>query len=508
MSAAHDVRPYGSRAFLVTPGGGVSPASYARAVVRPEVADVVPAAATVLVVLRSSDSRNQVADWLRLLSVDRAGNEGREDDDVRSVVIDVVYDGEDLAAVAAASGLAVETVVSLHTGAEYTCEFCGFAPGFGYLSGLPDSLVLPRRSTPRTSVPAGSVAIAGPYSAVYPSASPGGWHLLGHTDSVLWDLANDSPALLTPGTRVTFRAIRGSSVPESGRSTTRSPGEKSPAQIRVVAAGIASSMQDRGRVGYAHLGVPHSGALDAALRDLVNRLVGNVVDDAVIETAGGLVLEAVEPIVVADSSSGVVRTLSPREQVTVDPREDEMWAYLAVRGGFDIEPVLGSRSWDSLAKLGPVALERGDLLRVGPDPRTDLTTDLAPPRAHAATLRVHPGPRLDWFADDAFDHVASTEWTVSADVSRVGVRLRGASLLRHPDRVGEELPSEGLVTGAIQVPPDGEPLVMLNDHPTTGGYPVIGVIDERDLGALVQARPGGFVRLQQVTRAREGGAVA
>ncbi|MDQ3543042.1 MAG: allophanate hydrolase subunit 1, partial [Actinomycetota bacterium] len=184
MNAAHDVRPYGSRAFLVTPGGGVSPASYARAVVRPEVVDVVPAAATVLVVLRSGDSRNQVADWLRSLSVDRAGSEG-SDDDVRSVVIDVVYDGEDLAAVAAACGLAVEAVVSLHTGAEYTCEFCGFAPGFGYLSGLPDSLVLARRSTPRTSVPAGSVAIGGRYSAVYPSASPGGWHLVGRTDSVL-----------------------------------------------------------------------------------------------------------------------------------------------------------------------------------------------------------------------------------------------------------------------------------------------------------------------------------
>lgn len=505
MNVRNEVRWYGPLALLVTPGAGVSPPAFAHAVslsARADVVEVVPAAATVLVVLADRGSLNEVNDWLADLAV----SVGCLETDVagaRDLVLDVVYDGPDLASVADGSGLSVSDVVALHSSGIYRCEFCGFAPGFAYLSGLDPALVLPRRSTPRTSVPAGSVAIAGPYSTVYPSASPGGWHLLGRTDAVLWDPAADSPALITPGTRVMFRPVPESGCPQSrtpGLRTTRSASgtednqirERGRAALRVISPGWSTSCQDRGRCGLAALGVSRSGALDRARRDLVNRLVGNAGDDAVIETAGGLVLEAVAPVVVADSTTGAVRTLVAGERVAVDPRDGELWAYLAVRGGFDVEPVLGSRSWDNLSKLGPPPPERDDLIPVGPDPRSSLATDHAPPAPHpeALTVRVWRGPRLDWFVDGAFDQLVATPWTASADVSRVGVRLRGPALQRRTGEESEELPSEGVVAGAIQVPPDGQPVVMLSDHPTTGGYPVIGVVDDADLDLLAQSRPG------------------
>ncbi|MEU8638273.1 allophanate hydrolase subunit 1 [Amycolatopsis sp. NPDC048633] len=123
------------------------------------------------------------------------------------VVVPVVYDGEDLADVAAEAGMSVSALIARHSGGSYVSAFCGFAPGFAYLSGLDAALHVSRRSTPRTRIPAGSVAIAGEYSAVYPSASPGGWRLLGRTDVPVWDVERNPPNLLPPGTKVRFEAV-------------------------------------------------------------------------------------------------------------------------------------------------------------------------------------------------------------------------------------------------------------------------------------------------------------
>jgi KipI family sensor histidine kinase inhibitor len=503
VTSEHRVRPYGPRGVLVTPGGGVRPAALASVVAGWDgVAEVVPAAETVLVVLRSRDSLAEVANVIARLDVEVIGAGGESAAARDEVVIDVVYDGEDLGAVADASELSIADVVALHSGGTYSCDFCGFAPGFAYLSGLDPRLVLPRRATPRTSVPAGSVAIAGPYTAVYPSTSPGGWHLLGRADAVLWDVTADPPSRITPGTRVKFRPVT-----ESGRRQSRNPGRSTPGipngthdtQIRVIRAGISTSFQDRGRPGYAALGLPRSGAVDGTARDLVNRLVGNPADAAVVETAGGLAVEATAPVVVADSATGAVRTLAAGEQLMVDPAVGELYGYLSVRGGFDVEPVLGSRSWDSLSRLGPSFPGPGSGLRVGADPGTDLATDLAPHALRSRAIRLWAGPRLDWFVDGAFERLLGAVWTVTGDVSRVGVRLSGPALSRHAER-GGELPSEGLVSGAIQVPPDGQPVVMLSDHPTTGGYPVIGVVDDRDLAAIAQARPGSTVSFRRAAQ--------
>jgi biotin-dependent carboxylase-like uncharacterized protein len=350
------------------------------------------------------------------------------------------------------------------------------------------------------------VAIAGPYTAVYPSASPGGWHVLGHTDAALWDLGADPPALVTPGTTVRLRPVESLSGRPAVRIPNRTPprSESGPeaAQngvLRVVSAGVATSLQDRGRPGYAHLAVPGSGAVDRRGAALVNRLVGNPVDAAVLETAGGLVLEVIASGVVADSMSGAVQVVSPGGSLTVNPAADELWGYLAVRGGFAADAVLGSRSWDSLSKIGPPPPEPGDVLCAGRDPGTPMATDQAPrpPSGQTTVIRVGQGPRADWFGATAIDVLIGTVWTVAA-TSRVGVRLTGGQPLTRT--VEGELPSEGLVIGAIQVPPDGQPVVMLADHPTTGGYPVIAVVEEADVAAFAQRRPASSVRFRPIDR--------
>jgi KipI family sensor histidine kinase inhibitor len=167
------------------------------------VVELVPAARTLLVRFDPSvTNAERLGALLRQVSpVDRVAADAGE------VVIPVVYDGEDLAGVAAETGLSVASLVSRHTAGTYVSAFCGFAPGFAYLTGSDPALHVPRRSSPRTRIPAGSVAIAGEYSAVYPSASPGGWRLLGRTEVPVWDVERDPPNLLPPGTRVRFTAV-------------------------------------------------------------------------------------------------------------------------------------------------------------------------------------------------------------------------------------------------------------------------------------------------------------
>jgi len=195
----------GDEAVLVDVDDGPSPAALAAAVTAagsPAVVEVVPAAVTVLI--RTTPGAD-LADVARLVhecagradDVDPAG--GAEE-----LVVPVVYDGQDLADVAEHTGLAVPDVVAAHTGQLWTVAFCGFAPGFGYLAGLPGELHVPRRDTPRTAVEPGSVGIAGEFTGVYPRPSPGGWQLLGRTDLPVWDLGRQPPALLRPGVRVRF----------------------------------------------------------------------------------------------------------------------------------------------------------------------------------------------------------------------------------------------------------------------------------------------------------------
>jgi biotin-dependent carboxylase-like uncharacterized protein len=267
-------------------------------------------------------------------------------------------------------------------------------------------------------------------------------------------------------------------------------------RIEVVRPGLLTTVQDRGRPGLAHLGVPPSGAADAVAFELGNRLVGNPPGAAVLEaTLEGPVLRFDGPAVVALTGAQTLppRTVAAGEELEVGRALAGVRTYVCVRGGIDVEPTLGSRSSDLLTGLGPSPLRAGDVLAVGPEPaeRPCPGTVPGPGLTGEPVLRIHLGPRDDWFAPGAGAALCSERWRVSASSNRVGIRLEGTPLERA--RPGELL-SEGLVTGALQVPPSGQPILLLQDHPTTGGYPVIAVVCSDDLWLAGQLGPSQHVR--------------
>jgi allophanate hydrolase subunit 2 len=262
--------------------------------------------------------------------------------------------------------------------------------------------------------------------------------------------------------------------------------------IEVVRAGIATTIQDLGRPGMAHIGVSPSGAVDPRLAALTNRLVGNDPGSALIETCGGLILRARGAVLIANSTELAPTSLGPGEDYRGGSDPLKLWQYVAVRGGFDVPPVLGSRSTDTLSGLGPAPLSEGDLLVVGPEPGNPVAVDHATAGHAGDSVRLGPGPRLDWFERGSFERLLKQPWVVT-DSSRVGVRLSGVRLTR---TVTHDLPSEGLVRGAVQVPPDSDPVMLLADHPTTGGYPVIAVVHPDDVAIVAHTSPGGRVRFR------------
>ncbi len=218
----------------------------------------------------------------------------------------------------------------------------------------------------------------------------------------------------------------------------------------------------------------------------LNRLVGNSSTAAVIETVGGLSIRADRPLVVATDLAPFPSQMREGDVIEV-PVGGRHWHYVAVRGGIDTDLVLGSRSTDTLSGLGGPTVIDGTRLAVGRGPVEPIIADVAPVSQSAEPIGWTWGPRAEWCGSGW----PGSSWTVS-DTSRVGVRLAGRPIERIRD---DELPSEGLVRGAVQVPPDGQPVMMLADHPTTGGYPVIAVIDPVDVARLAHTAPGGRVRI-------------
>jgi biotin-dependent carboxylase-like uncharacterized protein len=271
--------------------------------------------------------------------------------------------------------------------------------------------------------------------------------------------------------------------------------------LRVAAVGSAL-VQDLGRPGWAHLGVPASGALDRSALVAANRALGNPDGAAAIEVVlGGLGVEALGDVLLCLTGAqcpgvahGTPVALRVGETLRLAPPHDGMRTYVAVAGGIDAPLVLGSASWDSLSHLGTPPLAVGDELRVATasNRAVVVAADVSAGRPFDGTVRLWPGPRADWF-DNPLAHLLEHVWTVSADSNRVGLRLGGSPLARAR---ADELPSEGIVAGAVQIPHDGLPIVMLADHPTTGGYPVVAVVEPADLDHLAQVRPGDLLRFR------------
>ncbi len=502
--------------------------------------DIVPAEDTLLLQLdhprRRSEHeqllaqiRQQSTDFLHTVGAGTATAVGALDSDTAE--IPVVYDGEDIEQVARACTMSVAELIEVHASTGFTVAFCGFAPGFAYLTGLPDSLHLPRRATPRTQVPAGSVAIAEHYSAVYPRASPGGWHLLGRTDRTLFDPRSATPALLQPGMHVRFVPISDrieitsppispdrSESHDSNRQTIASPQQV----LRIVDPGASCLIEDLGRSGWGRVAVAASGAWDRRSHRLGQRLVGNPEQAAGLEClGGGLRLAALAPLIVAVTgapgsvtihSGGGSRPapaltplhLDTGEELLLGHPTEGLRRYVAIRGGLSSERVMGSASTDTLSGLGPPPVAAGmafgfdpvTAATIGPIPAVDLSLHETVDRR----VGVIPGPAWSLLDEESRRHLADGDVTVSSVSDRVGVRLEGVTLewqSAEDPRTGHiSRTSRPLIRGAIQLPSDGRPVVMGPDHPATGGYPVIAVLADPD--APAQWLPGLTLRLQEV----------
>ena len=519
------------------------------------VTELVPAARTVLVHFRPTAI--SATDLLAEISQRgaAAAARGRSDEQPgRLVEIPVRYNGEDLPEVAELLGISVKEVIARHTERPWLAAFAGFAPGFVYLAEGHPSFQIPRRKSPRTRVPAGSVAVAGDFSAVYPSDSPGGWQLLGVTDIPMWDLDRAEPAYIQPGFRVQFRDASTVSVPVSrpsepvgaldrhaaggvavaasgsgsmpGPAATDTGADTTPAaHIESVRSGIQTLFQDAGRAGMSELGISPSGALDAVAMRQANRMVGNPVNTPVLENVlGGLQLRSHGRTVLAVAGADAplsVRAADGREwpvagnqAIALDDGDtlklgspaSGLRCYVAVRGGWHATPVLGSYATDTLARIGPPAIQAGTRMGVGgavPRDRLHATYAADPdvkralPRPGAlVVLDVVLGPRTDWFTDDAIQRFSQQEWKVTPQSNRIGMRLESDTPLtrvRH-----DELPSEGTVTGAIQVPISGQPVLFLADHPLTGGYPVIAGLASHHLPLAAQIPIGCRIRFNVI----------
>jgi KipI family sensor histidine kinase inhibitor len=484
--------------------------------------ELVPAARTLLITFRpAAIATDELVRQIGKRSLDAC--ETRID---KRIEIPVRYDGEDLVEVAGLLGITPEEVVRRHTGSDYTVAFTGFAPGFAYLSGGHPSLNVPRRTVPRTRIPAGAVGLAGSFSGVYPQASPGGWQIIGITDAPMWDLARETPALLQPGDTVRFVDVTGlpQTVPVAVASVPLQPAAvDGGCTFEIRAAGLQALLQDGGRHGQAGQGVSASGAMDQRSLQAANRLVGNASDMACVEIAyGGFQFvcrgDAVVAITGADGPVTLTRAdgakwplpryqpvaLADGDVLALGEPQAGIRSYIAVRGGFDIAPVLGSLSTDTLARVGPPVIVTGDVLPVravatgavvgAPEtPPADLPTV-----QEEVVLDIVFGPRTDWFTPDAVELLCSQPWVVTPQSNRVGIRLAGEVPLARASHA--ELPSEGTARGSIQVPPSGQPVLFLADHPLTGGYPVIASVATHHLDRAGQIPVNARVRFKPMAQ--------
>lgn len=409
----------------------------------------------------------------------------------RRHLVPVALDGED----ASHLGLAPSALRRLLEDCELTVAYLGFMPGFAYLEGLPEPLCsLARRPSPRPQVPAGSLAVAGGYAGIYPSASPGGWHLLGHTNLRLFDQDKPPHALFAPGDLVRFEVVASLGSPPV---PPRRPlfGDA----LEVIDPGPLALLEDLGRTGAGALGVPRAGAFDSCWARTLNLAVGNSESAALIESAGPLRLAARRDLhvavggaelFVADSSrpAGIVASVGAGQEIALGPPVAGR-SYLAVGGGIGGGESFNSRSADAVSGLAPGPLRAGDSLPLaGPPGRARLRFFL-PPLIRPCRLRVLAGP------DSGFADALAGCWRVSRLSDRTGLRLERDG----PLPPGGTVASHAVVPGAIQLPPGGSPIVLGPDCGPVGGYPVVATVVSADLWKLAHLTPGDAVSFEAVS---------
>lgn len=423
--------------------------------------------------------------------------------------------GPDLPEVAAWAGLSADAVVARHAERVYRVYMLGFLPGFAYLGHVDETIAMPRRASPRLRVPAGAVGIAGRQTGVYPLESPGGWHLIGRTTTAFFDPWRSPNTLVAPGDEVRF-VRREASDPDMPVAPVAPTGPASGGECLVVLEpGLLTTIQDGGRRGHQHLGVPVSGPLDAMSHRVANRLVGNddsaaaleativgpalrVERDAVVAIAGADLSATIDGHAVA---AGVAVGCRAGAEVRFGQRRTGARTYVAVEGGLAAAPVLGSQATHVRSGMGGLAggpLRRGDRIPLG-RARAGVarSAHLPPVASGGARLRVMPGPSREPGDAGALDALVSSRFVVSPQSDRMGYRLAGPRVER-PD-AGDAI-SGATFTGAIQVPPSGEPILLMADRQTTGGYPQVATVITADVSVAGQLAPGDWVEFEVCTR--------
>lgn len=460
----------------------------------PGILDIVPAYAS-LYLEYDADllTAQQAEDWL-----DRHEPTGQGAAAGREVLIPVLYDGEDLPSVAAATGLSVLEVIALHSGTPYRVYAQGFVAGFPFLGEVVPALRLPRRASPRAHVPAHTVAMAASQTGVYPVASPGGWHLLGHALEAVYDPNRAEPFLLGPGDTVRFVPAAGP-IPPPVVPLELLPASPAYPLLQVERSGPLSLVQDAGRLLAGRFGLVRGGFANVQAAQIANRLLGNAPDLPLLELhLGGPSCVVLRDCTLAVSGFG--------PQVRLDGLPALPWSsfrartgqrldfqasgpgrvsYLAFAGGLDTARFRGSASTDLRGGIGR-ALRAGDVLGAAPArqplPGRRFTSVLRP----GASFRLLPMPGGD---PQALVALCQSVWTVG-DGDRMGLRLLGPAL------PGGETLSEGSPVGTVQVPPGGQPIILLHDKGTLGGYSKPACVHPGDLWRLADLRAGEKIRFR------------
>ncbi len=490
------------------------------------VTDIVPAYATITVhyepALVTPGAGSPAARMMAAIEAAAAAASKRKNKGGREVEIPVCYGGEngrDLAEVAKHAKLKESEVIRLHSTATYRVAALGFSPGFPYLIGLPSKLHMPRRSSPRVEVPAGSVGIGSTQTGVYPLTTPGGWSLIGRTSLRLFRPEEASrPTLLEPGDIVRFKPVterelaKEQGVPKPFVTQKLS---KQSAVIEVIRPGALTTVQDLGRTGWQHLGVPAGGAMDRRSARIANLLLGNAEDDPLLEAAlVGPELKFLSDTWIAVTGAHIEgvegwRPLKVRAGQTISlARIDHgVRVYLAVAGGLEIPRVLGGMGTlvrAGIGGLGGRSLLAGDRLAAETATMNDTVGGWSAGMEFRAAgtdepkVRFVRGLQWEWFSAASRQVFTSKPFVITPRSDRMGMRMEGPVLkLKEP----RELVSEGVGFGSVQVPPDGHPIVLMADRQTLGGYPKIAHVIAADLPLLVQARTGAKVSFAEVSLA-------
>lgn len=497
MSLRVSVREIGEGSLLVEyPGASedsanrVAIAAARRLSGRPGVLDAVPGARTLYLAVEGPLDRSAL---LRELSAEAGPKEPG-----RTVRVPVRYGGEhgpDLAELARARGLTPEELARRHAAASYRVAFLGFAPGFAYCVGLPEDLTTPRLATPRTRVPAGTLAIGGSYTGVYPSETPGGWRLIGRSPARLFDPTADPPTLFAPGDSAVFESAGPEvpAAPPADRPAAVYP-EGSVPVFRVASPGLFTSLQGAPRHGRGSYGVPAGGAMDLALLAEGNALVENAQGAVALE----ITLQGPELLALADCRAaaagdleievnGSARppgrpfTIARGDRLRLNRVTRDVRAYLCVAGGLAV----------AMADWQTRKLAREDTVHRAASVEARVLLPSSPRGRVEGVVRVRPGPQEERFTEKSFAAFFASPWRVSASSDRRGVRLEGGPL----EHAGSaEVAPEGTAPGAIQVPPDGQPIVLGPDRPVTGGYAKIATVVADDWPLVAQALPGASLR--------------